>query len=583
MKNFIVKTATFSALLMCVTACAALAGKPAPAEGQFWAMRALHAVPFEIQTLSSQVKDGIRNDEIYFTSERGAGGKPVRIYAYLAGPVEPKGKIPAILMIHGGGGTADKAGAPWMAGVFGAYVLSIDWSGIFPGHERFSHFEAVMDPKLANQPTYVAPDLSDAGMTHIGRACLRGIDLLLAQKEADPRHVLVMGGSWGGFLSLLTAGLDPRITTASGAFGGGAFEGAGSLCARDLYKAGVSPAQRAFWLEHFDPIRVVGNIRRPVMYMTASNDRFFALACDVKTFEALPRGSVFAIGPNSDHTLGSGIDDNWMHWFKTELGREPAWETLSDFTFDGRQASWTVQGPSPTAQSVLVFAPGHEDWPGRCWLEFAARGDGSRFRVTLPAWAQGVEGDGYVLSTDRLGRVTCTVPVHVRGKSLAEFSSGRPEPGLIDDLADGVGRWRAALYIPGQTVAWRKSAAGQAPALELSRQDGKAGDLGLLTNAIALAAGKLGAQGRLSFTIEAPAGGGKLKVSLVEHANLADEKVFSVESPLKNAAGWQKIELPLAQFVLNGQSPDWGKVNELRLDLKAPEKAKYAFTGFRIQ
>lgn len=41
--------------------------------------------------------------------------------------------------------------------------------------------------------------------------CLRGIDFLASRPEVDPGRIGVTGGSQGGGLSLLTAGLDPRV------------------------------------------------------------------------------------------------------------------------------------------------------------------------------------------------------------------------------------------------------------------------------------------------------------------------------------------------------------------------------------
>lgn len=574
-------------LVLCLLPLLACAGKQSPAEGDFWGMAPLHAQPFDIQVLSSEVKDGIRNEEIYYTSELGQGGKPVRIYAYLAGPVQPKGKAPVILMIHGGGGTADKGAPPWMAGMLGAYVLSLDWSGpLFPEHKRYSLFEAVMDPKLASSPCYVTPDLSDASLKHISRACLRGVDLLLAQKSADPDHVFVMGGSWGGFLSLLTTEIDPRITSASGAFGGGAFRETGSFLARELQKKEVSPAQRDFWYRHFDPIGLAGNLKRPIQLETGTNDRFFWLESNATTYKALPPGSVVGISPNTDHTQDSRFDSTWIHWFKTQLGTEPAWPALKDFHFNGKQASWRASGPSPVTQSVLVFSPGRGEWPARCWLEFPAQASGPKFSLQLPQWAQGVEGDAFALIVDQMGRTVTSIPLHVQGKSLAEFSQGRPEPGLVEDFADGTGRWRNAMYIPGQTLAWRKPAPGKAGALELSRADGKAGDLGIETNTINLAAGKLGPQGTLTFQVDTAGIEGKLKVLLVEHAKMGDEKIFTAETALKTKNGGgpgQIIELPLAGFLCDGKAPAWGRVDELRIELKAPDHAKYAFADFRIK
>lgn len=49
-------------------------------------------------------------------------------------------------------------------------------------------------------------------MKRVYMACIRSIDLLVSLPEWDGRNVVVQGGSQGGALALVAAGLDPRVT-----------------------------------------------------------------------------------------------------------------------------------------------------------------------------------------------------------------------------------------------------------------------------------------------------------------------------------------------------------------------------------
>ena len=49
-------------------------------------------------------------------------------------------------------------------------------------------------------------------MKRVYLACVRAIDLLTSLPEWDGRNVIVQGGSQGGALSIITAGLDSRVT-----------------------------------------------------------------------------------------------------------------------------------------------------------------------------------------------------------------------------------------------------------------------------------------------------------------------------------------------------------------------------------
>lgn len=49
-------------------------------------------------------------------------------------------------------------------------------------------------------------------MKRVYLACVRSIDFLTSLPEWDGRNVIVQGGSQGGALALITAGLDTRVT-----------------------------------------------------------------------------------------------------------------------------------------------------------------------------------------------------------------------------------------------------------------------------------------------------------------------------------------------------------------------------------
>lgn len=49
-------------------------------------------------------------------------------------------------------------------------------------------------------------------MKRVYLACVRSIDLLTSLPEWDGKNVIVQGGSQGGALALITAGLDKRVT-----------------------------------------------------------------------------------------------------------------------------------------------------------------------------------------------------------------------------------------------------------------------------------------------------------------------------------------------------------------------------------
>ena len=134
-----------------------------------WGLEEVRGLPLDVEVLSTETADGVRVDEVYFTSES-VEGKPVRVYGFLAKPVGGDGKLPGLVNLHGGGGTANKAQAVGSARGMHACVLNIDWSGNKDRGERVTIADALPVPALFGDPRYVAEDLRDFSARHVGGA-----------------------------------------------------------------------------------------------------------------------------------------------------------------------------------------------------------------------------------------------------------------------------------------------------------------------------------------------------------------------------------------------------------------------------
>ena len=91
--------------------------------------------------------------------------------------------------------------------------LEMEIHGLNPEltEETFKEISAA----FAGENGYLENGLDDRDnyyMKHVYVACVRALDYLTSLPEWDGRNVFVQGGSQGGALSLITAGLDPRVT-----------------------------------------------------------------------------------------------------------------------------------------------------------------------------------------------------------------------------------------------------------------------------------------------------------------------------------------------------------------------------------
>src|SRR6266571_1068395 len=73
------------------------------------------------------VEEGKTLTSLYYESEP-YRGKPTRVFAYLARPAQVDGKLPALVLVHGGGGTAFREWAELWARR-GYVALAMDLGG----------------------------------------------------------------------------------------------------------------------------------------------------------------------------------------------------------------------------------------------------------------------------------------------------------------------------------------------------------------------------------------------------------------------------------------------------------------------
>src|SRR5262249_55463954 len=143
-------------------------------------------------------------------------GKPTRVFAYLARPEKVEGKRPAMVLVHGGGGSAFKEWAELWA-QRGYVALAMDLAGQGADHKRLADGGPAQDDdtKFGDVP------LREAWPYHAVADVLRGVALVAALPEVDAERLGITGISWGGYLTCLVAGLDDRLKVAVPVYGCG--------------------------------------------------------------------------------------------------------------------------------------------------------------------------------------------------------------------------------------------------------------------------------------------------------------------------------------------------------------------------
>jgi dienelactone hydrolase len=180
---------------------------------------------------------------IYYDGET-FNGKPTRIFAYYGKP-EGDGPFPAILLIHGGGGTAFAEWAELWA-KRGYVALAPDLAGHGPDGRLEDGGPTQDDDEKFRDFTVDDGDYKNMWTWQAIAALLRGHALLAAQKEVDTDRIAATGISWGGYLTCILAGVDAKLKAAVPVYG------CGFLYENSCWKEGrfdkMTPEQRDRWV-----------------------------------------------------------------------------------------------------------------------------------------------------------------------------------------------------------------------------------------------------------------------------------------------------------------------------------------------
>ncbi|MBN3033467.1 MAG: acetylxylan esterase [Candidatus Saganbacteria bacterium] len=283
------------------------------------AMRQLWDVPagaVSAETVKAYDQGRVRVEEIYYQS-RPYNGEPVRIFGYFAYPRRRDGKLPAILLSHGGGGTASRPRAVAWAKL-GYAVLAIDLPG--KGERRRASRSTGPDMDLENL-LRTGPDLSENYLVHAVAAARNGINYLCQRPEVDPDRTGMIGLSWGGVVTLLTNGQDGRLKAAVNVFGAGYIpEG----CTWGDRFAAMPPAERARWDDYLDPKNFLASQQAPILFITGTNDHCYYLPTFQKSFQQVPVEKSCWLIPNLKHRFLGSAEGPALAWLEQKLKAAPA-------------------------------------------------------------------------------------------------------------------------------------------------------------------------------------------------------------------------------------------------------------------
>lgn len=233
-------------------------------------------------------------------------GKPTRVFAYLALPAKVDGKLPAMVLVHGGGGRAFPEWARIWADR-GYVALAMDLAGRGPDGKPLPDGGPDQGDlqKFPRQKT----DLRTVWSYHAVAAVIRGVSLLRSLPQVDAERIGTTGISWGGYLTCIVSGLDDRLKVAVPVYGCG-FLHDNSAWVKTI--AGLPEDWRKEWIDNFDPSRYLKQARMPVLFVNGTNDFAYPLDSYRKSYRLVPNRQL-CVTVNMPHGHPQG-------WAPVEIG-----------------------------------------------------------------------------------------------------------------------------------------------------------------------------------------------------------------------------------------------------------------------
>ena len=251
--------------------------------------------------------------------------KGQHVYGYLTRP-KAKGKYPVVLCPPGAGVKTLKE--PMRHRFYaeqGFIRLEMEIHGLNPelSPETFKDLSASFGDYLLKG----LDDRDNYYMKKVYLACVRAIDYLTSLDEWDGKNVIVQGGSQGGALALITAGLDSRVTLCV----------ANHPALSDMagYKAGRADGYPHFFtklngyrtdtpeklqtMAYYDVVNFARQINIPVYLTWGYNDNTCPPTTSYIVYNTLTCPKEALITPINEHWVSETTEHTQLDWIKNKL------------------------------------------------------------------------------------------------------------------------------------------------------------------------------------------------------------------------------------------------------------------------
>jgi dienelactone hydrolase/Ca2+-binding EF-hand superfamily protein len=339
-------------------------------------------------------------------------GKPTNVFAWLGLPEKREGKVPGIVLVHGGGGTAFKEWVTrWNERGFAAISIAVEGqtdqkdpsakSGIIPtGWKQ----HAWSGPWRVGIYQDSDKPLKDQWMYHAVADTILANSLLRSLPQVDENKVGLMGVSWGGVITSTVVGIDNRFAFAIPTYGCGNLSKAENQYGRAL---GNNETYKNVW----DPMQRSARAKMPILWFSWPGDLHFPLNCQAASYRAAKGPRMVTLVPGMRHGHGPAWTRPESYAFAKAVAQtgDPWCQQTEAVVTDGKcRVLFTSTSQRPFDKAILVSTTDSGATGQRTWVESAAtlKQDGNQWIATasLPsgttAWIMNLQNGELIVSSE---------------------------------------------------------------------------------------------------------------------------------------------------------------------------------------
>lgn len=312
--------------------------------------------------------------------------RPTTTFAYLGIPPHAAGeKLPAILLLHGGGGTAfDQWVHMWTAR--GYVAIAPDVCGAVPvrvaGSKSWQRHDPTSGPPGWDPFPEISRPIQDQWPYQALADAMLSVSLLRSLPDVDPERVGVTGISWGGYLTCMLPAVDERLKFAAPVYGCGFIDQC--VWRPDLDK--LPAGQKQLWLDCWDPRHYLPDVKVPLLWVDSTNDKAYPLDA-LQLSRRLPRGpGCFSVIPRMVHNHPVGQAPEILRTFADAVvSQGPPLPTIAlEPADDGKTARATFTSPAEVAKVELLYTTDAGPWAERAWQSLPATVDPAARTASAP-------------------------------------------------------------------------------------------------------------------------------------------------------------------------------------------------------